>query len=99
MPERKTQLSPLVIGPGNALEMTGFSWRWCRDHWQARGLPFVGAGKKRGIPGHLFLAALEQQPALAPTVHDAPEQTATVVSASDAAAQVRALLGKRKKTG
>lgn len=53
---------PLIIGPLNAEAVTGFPYRWCRDTAARLGVPFVGAGRKRGIRADLFLAALERQP-------------------------------------
>jgi len=79
---------PVVIGPGNALAATGWPWRHVRDHAEALGVPFVGAGRKRGVRADLFLAALERQGAQ-PATPDAVDQ----------AEQLRARLGKRRRVG
>lgn len=79
---------PITIGPGNALAATGFPWRWVRDQAEALGVPFVGCARKRGVRADLFLAALEQQGAKPST----PEPV-------DHAEQLRARLGKRRRTG
>jgi hypothetical protein len=58
-PSRKVlTVTPLIVGPANALAATGFNWRWVRDFWSARGRTFVGAGKKRGIPAAALLDEL-----------------------------------------
>lgn len=81
---------PLLLGPANTEAATGFSYRWVRDTASRLGVPFVGAGRKRAVRADLFLEALERQVVPIAELSDFP------VEASDPAATVRALLGKRK---
>ncbi|MGC4091385.1 MAG: hypothetical protein QM756_26605 [Polyangiaceae bacterium] len=85
---------PIVIGPANAEAVTGFPWRWCRDQATALGIPFIGAGKKRGIRAELFIEALERG-----VVQTTPPASVDQAAPSDSAAHVRAMLGKRLKAG
>jgi hypothetical protein len=88
------QVVPLIIGPANAVAATGFSWRWVRDLWEARGRAFVGAGRKRGIPAAALLDELTRvgaDPALPSVATAEPEPL-------DAAAAVRAAIGVSKRS-
>ncbi len=81
--EQKVKALPIIIGPKNAEAATGFAYRWCRDTAARLGVPFVGAGRKRGIRADLFLAALEREQ------HTEPAET---VAQADPAETVRAIL-------
>lgn len=94
-PKRKQplQVTPIIVGPGNALEATGFPWRWCRDFWESRGRAFVGAGRKRGIPAQQLLEELELAGAdsALPTLADAAPEPV------DAAEAVRRAIGVSRR--
>lgn len=90
--EPNVKVAPIIIGPANALAATGFPWRWCRDTAAALGVPFVGAGRKRGIRADLFVAALETRQDV--TGEREPE----ALIASDPAAAVRRMLGKTRRS-
>lgn len=47
------------IGPRNAEAVVGQSWRWCRDHARAWGVPVLRVDAKPLIPVDQFLAALQ----------------------------------------
>lgn len=71
----------LIIGPLNAEAATGFNYRWCRDTAARLGVPFVGAGRKRGIRADLFIAALEREQQVRAADQDAPVDPAEHVRA------------------
>lgn len=94
--ELRVKVLPLILGPKNTEAAVGFPYRWVRDTATALGLPFVGHGKKRGVRADIFLEALERGVVKVP----APEsEQAASVEVTDAAAHVRAMLGKRLKVG
>lgn len=90
--ERQVKALPVLIGPKNAVAVTGFPWRWVRDQSAQLGVPSVGAGRKRAVRADLFVAALER--AEVTTQPDAANE-----NTGDAAAAVRALIGKRLAGG
>jgi hypothetical protein len=53
-------ISPITIGPGNAVGMTGVSWRWLRDNARRLGVPIWHVGGKSMIPAAALLRALER---------------------------------------
>lgn len=57
---------PLTIGPGNAVGMTGVSWRWLRDNAERLGVPIWRVGGKSMIPAAPLLRALEREAAQEP---------------------------------
>ena len=54
-------VAPITIGPGNALGMTGVSWRWLRDNAKRLGVPIWRFGGKSLIPAAPLLQALERE--------------------------------------
>jgi hypothetical protein len=56
-------VAPITIGPRNAVEMTGVSWRWLRDNAQRLGVPIWRLGGKSVIPAAPLLRALEHEAA------------------------------------
>jgi hypothetical protein len=52
---------PLCIGSGNAVAMTGHSWRWLRDHAEELGVAIVKVDGKAVIIADELLAALEKR--------------------------------------
>lgn len=54
---------PITIGPRNAVEMTGLSWRWLRDNAARLRVPVWRVGGKSMIPAAPLLAALELEAA------------------------------------
>lgn len=54
-------MSPLLIGPGNALAVTGIPWRRLRDNAASLGVATVRVGKATLVPAAAFMAALEAQ--------------------------------------
>lgn len=89
MPTHKKQpfqVAPLIVGPANAVPLTGFNWRWVRDFWAGRGRAFVGSGKKRGIPASALLEELARtdvKPGLPSVARTEP----ALVDAADAVRQ------------
>ena len=53
-------IAPITIGPGNAVGMTGVSWRWLRDNAERLGVPIWRVGGKSMIPAAPLLRALER---------------------------------------
>jgi hypothetical protein len=49
---------PITIGPRNAEQMTGHTWRWLRDHAAELGVEIISINRKRVILGDALLAAL-----------------------------------------
>ena len=47
-----------MIGPKNAIELTGMSWRWCCDQARRLHLPFERMGGRRFIRQDVFNAAM-----------------------------------------
>jgi len=96
----KVKPLPIIIGPANAEACTGFPWRWCRDQAVALGLPFVGAGKKRGIRADVFVEAMEKSGSYTDgTDTNGVAAAPPTFTPADTAAHVRALLGKKLKAG
>lgn len=56
-------ISPITIGPRNAVDMTGVSWRWLRDNAQRLGVPIWRVAGKSMIPAAPLLRALEREAA------------------------------------
>ena len=56
-------IAPITIGPGNAVGMTGVSWRWLRDNAGRLGVPIWRVGGKSMIPAASLLPALEHEAA------------------------------------
>ena len=56
-------IAPLTIGPGNAVEMTGVSWRWLRDNAERLGVPIWRVGGKSMIPAGPLFEALQREAA------------------------------------
>src|SRR5262245_47643898 len=56
-------IAPITIGPGNAVGMTGVSWRWLRDNAGCLGVPIWRVGGKSMIPAAPLLRALELEAA------------------------------------
>lgn len=56
-------VSPITIGPRNAVEMTGLSWRWLRDNAERLGVALWRVGGKSMIPAAPLLEALEREAA------------------------------------
>jgi hypothetical protein len=56
-------IAPLTIGPRNAAEMTGVSWRWLRDNADRLGVPIWHVGGKSMIPAAPLLEALQREAA------------------------------------
>lgn len=56
-------IGPITIGPRNAVEMTGVSWRWLRDNAARLGVPIWRVGGKSVIPAAPLLQALEREAA------------------------------------
>jgi hypothetical protein len=56
-------IAPITIGPGNAVGMTGVSWRWLRDNAGRLGVPIWRIGGKSMIPAAPLLRALEREAA------------------------------------
>lgn len=79
---------PLTIGPRNAEAAVGQSWRWCRDHARAWGVPILRVDAKPIIPVDAFLTALES--------HAAVEGGATEHDEVDELEALRRRLGKRR---
>jgi hypothetical protein len=55
--------APITIGPSNAVEMTGVSWRWLRDNAEQLGVPIWRLGSKSVIPADPLLKALAREAA------------------------------------
>lgn len=89
------QVTPLIVGPANAVAATGFPWTWCRDFWAARGRAFVGAGRKRGIPAAALLDELARSGADA----ELPSVAKAEPDPVDAAEAVRRAIGVSKRGG
>lgn len=58
-----SSVAPITIGPSNAVEMTGVSWRWLRDNAGRLGVPIWRVGGKSVIPAAPLLQALEREAA------------------------------------
>lgn len=56
-------IAPITIGPGNAVDMTGVSWRWLRDNAERLGVPIWRVGGKSVIPAVPLLQALAREAA------------------------------------
>jgi hypothetical protein len=54
-------VTPITIGPRNAVEMTGLSWRWLRDNAERLGVELWRVGGKSVIPAAPLLRALERE--------------------------------------
>ena len=78
--ESKVNCTPLAVGPGNCVAVTGLPWRHVRDHYRALA---VRVGRKLVIPSTPLLAALERD---FRAENDAP------LTSEDAAERVRALV-------
>src|SRR4029077_15074275 len=59
-------IAPITIGPGNAVGMTGVSWRWLRDNAGRLGVPIWRVRGKSMIPAAPLLRALEREAAQEP---------------------------------
>lgn len=53
-----SEVMPLAIGTKNAEAMTGFSWRWLRDHASELGVEVIAIDGKSCILAEPLLAAL-----------------------------------------
>ena len=84
-------VSPLCIGPGNALAAVGAPWRWCRDTAHDLGVPLVGTKRRQLIPAGDFLAALKAAKVEAGAPLD--------IVYADPAAEIRRRLGLRRRFG
>jgi hypothetical protein len=87
------QVAPLIVGPANAVAVTGFNWRWVRDFWASRGRSFVGSGKKRGVPA----AALLEELTRTGTESALPGVVRTEPANIDAAETVRQAIGVSRR--
>ena len=86
--ERSTEaVIPITIGPRNAVEMTGVSWRWLRDSAQRLGVPIWRVGGKSVIPAGPLLQALKREAAM---------QEPRVLSDEEEREQLRRLLGMER---
>lgn len=56
-------VAPLAIGPANAEQLTGQSWRWWRDHASDLGLQVVRVAGKPMIDAAAVVRVLAQQAA------------------------------------
>lgn len=67
-----SEITPLTIGTKNAEQMTGFSWRWLRDHAPELGVEIIQIDGKSCILAEPLLAAIEQRstPRVAPEVDE-----------------------------
>jgi hypothetical protein len=54
-------VNPITIGPRNAVEMTGLSWRWLRDNAERLGVALWRVGGKSMIPAAPLLEALARE--------------------------------------
>ena len=91
--QHTSTVTPLTLGPGNTKPATGLEWRHVRDLARCLGVPLMRAGRKLVVRADLFIAALESQ-------KDKPsEQAAEQLHPEEAAARVRAMLGKRLVNG
>jgi hypothetical protein len=89
MGEHMSQITPLLIGPANAVAATGANWRWVRSTAAELGVPIVGHGRKQFVNAAAFMAALERGVPTAEPVADAVPV--------DAAEAIRRALGKRRR--
>ncbi len=85
-PGAGAELRPLYVTRRNALAVVGEPWPWCIRRAVELGVPVLRHGKKCLLPLVELRAALERQPAAEPA------------TAEDAAARVRATLGRSRKT-
>ena len=53
-----SEVRPILIGPANALEMTGAPWHYWRRHASEFGLEMITIGSKRFIPAAALVTAL-----------------------------------------
>jgi hypothetical protein len=60
---------PITIGPKNAEQMTGHTWRWLREHAAEMGVEVIQVDGKRFIVAAALLEALEKR-----SVKAAPEE-------------------------
>jgi hypothetical protein len=54
-------VAPLTIGPRNAVDLTGVSWRWLRDNAPRLGVPVWRVRGKSVIPAAPLFQALERE--------------------------------------
>ena len=85
-----------TIGTQNSVEVTGVPWRHWYDHASELGLKLHKVGRKHVIVLDDLLTALQRRGIDLPANSDTAEPP-VIVSESDAAGQVRRLLGKKLK--
>ncbi len=78
---------PITIGPRNAVEMTGVSWRWLRDSARRLGVPIWRVGGKSVIPAAPLLQALKREAAM---------QERRILSDEEEREQLRCFLGMER---
>ena len=87
----------LIITEKNAEALTGWTFRYCCDVAQRRGVPIIRvSAHKSAIRADLFLAALE---AVNVTTGDVQGETPAIVDCGDPAEAVRRMLGKKRAGG
>jgi hypothetical protein len=99
MTDRKdsVKVMPLVLTEANAPAVTGWSFRYCCDVAQRRGVPIIRvSAHKSAIRADLFIAALERGNV---TSSDVQGETPALADCGDPAAAVRALIGKKRVAG
>lgn len=69
--------SPLLVGPGNSVEMTGAPWSWWRRHAARLGLELVRVGTKSFARGADILRAVERHSS-APVELSEPDELAAM---------------------
>lgn len=84
----------MLITEGNALQVTGNSFRWCKDTAIRLRVPILKPSRhKHAIRADLFIEALERADTETPAKQgDFP----ALVDCGDPAAAVRAMLGKKR---
>ncbi len=73
-------LPTFTIGVDNAEQITGASYRWCRDFADRNGVPIKRIGRKFLIDGPKFFAALERfEGAAGDEIEPAADQDPTTI--------------------
>jgi hypothetical protein len=84
-------VAPVAIGSNNAELVTGYSWRWLRDHADELGVEVIKVDGKSFILASDLAAALERRKTPAPAT-DSVE-----LSQESELVQLRARLGKTRR--
>jgi hypothetical protein len=81
-------MTPLYIGPANAVYLVGLAWRRVRDNARALGIQTVKVGKAELVPAAAFMAAFTKTGDQGEPKNPTPDE---------AAAYVRRQLGRERR--